>query len=52
MFFQQGTCELEVLGKKGTVQLNGRSITAGTKVPLKGGDEVVFSPCGKHAYVS
>ncbi|XP_040384585.1 uncharacterized protein LOC102715982 isoform X2 [Oryza brachyantha] len=48
---EQGTCELEVLGKKGMVQLNGRPILAGTKVPLKGGDEVVFSSCGKHAYI-
>uniref|UniRef100_A0A0D9XV04 AAA+ ATPase domain-containing protein n=1 Tax=Leersia perrieri TaxID=77586 RepID=A0A0D9XV04_9ORYZ len=46
-----GQCELEVFGKKGVVQLNGRSIHAGTKVPLTGGDEVVFSSCGKHAYI-
>jgi hypothetical protein len=51
--FQQGVpCELEVLGKKGMVQLNGRPISPGTKVPLTGGDEVIFSSCGKHAYVS
>ncbi|KAL6907838.1 hypothetical protein ACP4OV_002008 [Aristida adscensionis] len=48
---QGGQCELEVIGKKGVVQLNGRSITPGTKVPLTGGDEVVFSSCGKHAYI-
>ena len=52
-YFQQGgQCELEVIGKKGLVQLNGRSITSGMKVPLTGGDEVIFSSCGKHAYVS
>ncbi|KAJ1276678.1 hypothetical protein BS78_05G233000 [Paspalum vaginatum] len=48
---QGGQCELEVLGKKGVVQLNGRSISPGTKVPLTGGDEVIFSSCGKHAYI-
>ncbi|KAF0896219.1 hypothetical protein E2562_019701 [Oryza meyeriana var. granulata] len=48
---EQGTCELEVIGNKGMVQLNGRSIHAGAKVPLTGGDEVVFSSCGKHAYI-
>ncbi|KAL6653731.1 hypothetical protein ACP70R_008655 [Stipagrostis hirtigluma subsp. patula] len=48
---EQGQCELEVIGKKGVVQLNGRSISPGTKVPLTGGDEVVFSSCGKHAYI-
>ncbi|KAG8090294.1 hypothetical protein GUJ93_ZPchr0011g28252 [Zizania palustris] len=48
---EQDRCELEVLGKKGMVQLNGRSIHAGTKVTLTGGDEVVFSSCGKHAYI-
>ncbi|ONM27364.1 AAA-type ATPase family protein [Zea mays] len=46
-----GPCELEVLGKKGMVQLNGRSISSGTKVPLTGGDEVIFNSCGKHAYI-
>jgi SpoVK/Ycf46/Vps4 family AAA+-type ATPase len=46
-----GKCDLEVVGKKGMVQLNGRSISAGMKVPLTGGDEVVFSSCGKHAYI-
>ncbi|KAG8090449.1 hypothetical protein GUJ93_ZPchr0011g28675 [Zizania palustris] len=48
---EQDRCELEVLGKKGMVQLNGRSIHAGTKVTLTGGDEVVFSSCGNHAYI-
>jgi hypothetical protein len=52
-YFQQGgQCGLEVVGKKGMVQLNGRSIISGMKVPLTGGDEVVFGSCGKHAYVS
>lgn len=51
-FQQGGQCELEVVGKKGMVQLNGRSISPGSKVRLTGGDEVIFSSCGKHAYVS
>jgi hypothetical protein len=51
-FQQGGPCELEVIGKKGMVQLNGRSVSPGTKVPLTGGDEVIFSSCGKHTYVS
>jgi hypothetical protein len=43
-YFQQGgQCELEVVGKKGVVQLNGRPINPGTKVSLTGGDEVIFS---------
>ncbi|PAN43645.1 hypothetical protein PAHAL_8G252500 [Panicum hallii] len=48
---QGGQCELEVVGKKGSVQLNGRSISPGTKVPLTGGDEVIFSSCRNHAYI-
>ncbi|AQK48456.1 AAA-type ATPase family protein, partial [Zea mays] len=48
---QGGPCELEVIGKKGMVQLNGRSVSPGTKVPLTGGDEVIFSSCGKHTYI-
>ncbi|KAG2563980.1 hypothetical protein PVAP13_8KG377800 [Panicum virgatum] len=47
---QGGQCELEVVGKKGMVYLNGRTISAGTKVPLTGGDEVVFSSC-RQAYI-
>lgn len=53
VFIQQGgLCELEVIGDKGVVLLNGRAVNPGMKVPLTGGDEVVFSSCGKHAYVS
>jgi hypothetical protein len=45
-YFQQGgQCELEVVGKKGVVQLNVRPINPGTKVSLTGGDEVIFSSC-------
>ena len=54
MFFiqQGGPCELEVTGDKGVVLLNGRAVSPGVKLPLAGGDELVFSSCGKHAYVS
>ncbi|KAF8665940.1 hypothetical protein HU200_054025 [Digitaria exilis] len=48
---QGGQCELEVVGKKGVVQLNGRPISPGTKVLLTGGDEVIFSSCRRHAYI-
>ncbi|KAF7048440.1 hypothetical protein CFC21_057205 [Triticum aestivum] len=48
---QGGPCELEVIGDKGVVLLNGRAVNPGMKVPLTGGDEVVFSSCGKHAYI-
>ncbi|KAL6622385.1 hypothetical protein ACP70R_032264 [Stipagrostis hirtigluma subsp. patula] len=39
---QGGPCELEVTGKNGRVEVNGNKITTGTKIPLIGGDEVVF----------
>ncbi|XP_072966578.1 uncharacterized protein [Typha angustifolia] len=42
---------LEIVGKKGLVQVNGKIIDRSSKVILKGGDEVVFSSSGKHAYI-
>ncbi|KAM0873705.1 hypothetical protein ACQ4PT_037903 [Festuca glaucescens] len=48
---QGGPCELEVTGDKGVVLLNGRAVNPGVKLPLAGGDELVFSSCGKHAYI-
>ncbi|KAF7043059.1 hypothetical protein CFC21_052502 [Triticum aestivum] len=39
---QGGPCELEVIGDKGVVLLNGRAVNPGMKVPLTGGDEVIF----------
>jgi SpoVK/Ycf46/Vps4 family AAA+-type ATPase len=48
---QGGPCELEVTGDKGVVLLNGRAVSPGVKLPLAGGDELVFSSCGKHAYI-
>ncbi|KAL3827835.1 hypothetical protein ACJIZ3_016637 [Penstemon smallii] len=42
---------LEITGKKGSVQVNGKVYSKDTTIPLKGGDEVVFSSSGKHAYI-
>ena len=39
-------------GKNTQALLNGKTISEGTKVPLVGGNELVFDPCGNHAYVS
>ena len=38
--------------KNGEVAVNKRKTGRDSKVPLIGGDEVVFGQCGKHAYVS
>ncbi|XP_051132188.1 uncharacterized protein LOC127252165 isoform X2 [Andrographis paniculata] len=42
---------LEITGKKGAVQVNGKVYSKDTTVPLNGGDEVVFSSTGRHAYI-
>ncbi|CAK9178021.1 unnamed protein product [Ilex paraguariensis] len=42
---------LEIIGGKGAVQVNGKVYPKNSTVPLNGGDEVVFSSCGKHAYI-
>ncbi|XP_054817276.1 uncharacterized protein LOC129316897 [Prosopis cineraria] len=42
---------LEVIGGKGVVQVNGRNYHKNSRVILSGGDEVVFSSSGKHAYI-
>ncbi|KAL0389623.1 UNVERIFIED_CONTAM: ATPase family AAA domain-containing protein 1 [Sesamum calycinum] len=42
---------LEITGKKGAVQVNGKIYSKDSTVPLNGGDEVVFSSTGKHAYI-
>ncbi|WVZ90636.1 hypothetical protein U9M48_036921 [Paspalum notatum var. saurae] len=47
---QRRPCELEVTGKNGRVVVNGVDILRGDKVPLNGGDEVVFGRSGQHAY--
>lgn len=43
---------LEITGGKGVVQVNGKIYQKSSSVMLNGGDEVVFSSTGKHAYVS
>lgn len=42
---------LDMLGDKGVVQVNGKIIAQNSSVILSGGDEVVFSSSGKHAYI-
>ncbi|KAL3517453.1 hypothetical protein ACH5RR_020042 [Cinchona calisaya] len=42
---------LEITGEKGSVQVNGKIYPKNSTVPLNGGDEVVFSSSGKHAYI-
>lgn len=42
---------LTVTGGKGIVKVNGKVCPKHTSLPLSGGDEVVFSPSGKHAYI-
>ncbi|MCD9639952.1 hypothetical protein HAX54_024949 [Datura stramonium] len=42
---------LEITGKKGDVQVNGKVYPKNSTVPLKGGDEVVFGSSGQHAYI-
>ncbi|KAI3472910.1 hypothetical protein Pfo_030978 [Paulownia fortunei] len=42
---------LEITGKKGAVQVNGKIYSKDSTIPLNGGDEVVFSSSGKHAYI-
>ncbi|KAH9299140.1 hypothetical protein KI387_030822, partial [Taxus chinensis] len=41
---------LEIIGNNGWVQLNGKSLKK-TNVVIKGGDELIFSSSGNHAYV-
>lgn len=43
---------LEIVGRKGFVQVNGKSFERNSNVVLMGGDELIFSASGKHAYVS
>jgi hypothetical protein len=41
-----------VVGRKGKVRVNGKSIVSNRHVVLNGGDELVFGTSGGHAYVS
>lgn len=42
---------LEITGGKGSVQVNGKIYRKNSSVILSGGDELVFSSSGKHAYI-
>nr|XP_023880277.1 uncharacterized protein LOC111992647 [Quercus suber]XP_023880278.1 uncharacterized protein LOC111992647 [Quercus suber]XP_023880279.1 uncharacterized protein LOC111992647 [Quercus suber]XP_023880280.1 uncharacterized protein LOC111992647 [Quercus suber] len=42
---------LEITGGKGAVQVNGKYYRKNSSVILSGGDEVVFTSSGKHAYI-
>ncbi|XP_042414015.1 uncharacterized protein LOC122002771 isoform X1 [Zingiber officinale] len=42
---------LEIVGRKGFVQVNGKSFERNSNVVLMGGDELIFSASGKHAYI-
>ncbi|KAG5567716.1 hypothetical protein RHGRI_003047 [Rhododendron griersonianum] len=42
---------LEIIGGKGAVQVNGKICPKSSSIPLNGGDEVVFSSSGRHAYI-
>ncbi|PSS14671.1 Spastin like [Actinidia chinensis var. chinensis] len=42
---------LEIIGGKGAVQVNGKAYPKNSTIPLHGGDEVVFSSSGRHAYI-
>ncbi|KAH9730383.1 AAA-type ATPase family protein [Citrus sinensis] len=43
---------LEITGGKGEVEVNGNVHPKDSQVVLRGGDELVFSPSGKHSYLS
>ncbi|CAL9046450.1 uncharacterized protein LOC135606707 [Musa acuminata AAA Group] len=42
---------LEVVGRKGFVQVNGKTFERNSNIVITAGDEVIFSPSGKHAYI-
>ncbi|XP_076915850.1 uncharacterized protein LOC143575331 isoform X2 [Bidens hawaiensis] len=42
---------LEITGGKGTVKVNGKVCAKRSTLPLRAGDEVVFSSSGRHAYI-
>ncbi|XP_074591297.1 uncharacterized protein LOC141847211 [Curcuma longa] len=42
---------LEMVGRKGVVQVNGKTLERNSNVVLTGGDELIFSASGKHAYI-
>ncbi|KAM7501228.1 hypothetical protein LguiB_000132 [Lonicera macranthoides] len=42
---------LEITGGRGAVKVNGNVYPKNSTIPLNGGDEVVFTSSGKHAYI-
>ncbi|KAL5795587.1 hypothetical protein ACOSQ2_000407 [Xanthoceras sorbifolium] len=42
---------LEVVGGKGFVEVNGNIHYKDSAIAIRGGDEMVFSPSGKHSYI-
>ncbi|WOK94703.1 hypothetical protein Cni_G03408 [Canna indica] len=42
---------LEIVGRKGIVQVNGKTCGRNSNIILKGGDEVIFSSSARHAYI-
>ncbi|CAL9150564.1 unnamed protein product [Musa hybrid cultivar] len=42
---------LEIVGRKGIVQVNGKTFERNSNIILTGGDELIFSSSGKHAYI-
>ncbi|KAL8232797.1 hypothetical protein R6Q57_002575 [Mikania cordata] len=42
---------LEITGGKGVVKVNGKICAKRSTLPLRAGDEVVFSSSGRHAYI-
>ncbi|XP_020099700.1 uncharacterized protein LOC109718093 isoform X2 [Ananas comosus] len=42
---------LEIVGKNGIVRVNSKPIDRSSSIILTGGDEVVFSSTGRHAYI-
>ncbi|MFS8014295.1 putative transcription factor interactor and regulator FHA-SMAD family [Helianthus anomalus] len=42
---------LEITGGKGAVKVNGKICAKRSTLPLRAGDEVVFSSAGRHAYI-
>ena len=43
---------LEIIGKKGYVQVNGKAYVEKSIIFINGGDEIIFSSKTKQAYVS
>lgn len=42
---------LEITGKKGSVQVNGKVYPKNSTVPINGGDELIFNSSGRHEYI-